>query len=565
MKNIITFTLLALLVFPACEDLDLNPLSEGSSENWYSNETEINMSLNGLYIKSFWSPGDELWTDDMLLRNRLSPITAGTINGESSEVINLWTNSYQAIIIANTILENLEDAKDVISEEKLKNYEAEAKFVRASQYANLIAYFGDVVFYTNVPDIEEAFSMSRTDKETIKQAIYDNYDFAAQHLPVSYSSGIQRATKGAALAMKARIATYMGDWSIAETAAKACMDLNEYSLFPDFRELFLSKTHNPYEVIFLIPNSTELGQDFISRGVKAYLPRNCGGNAYRTPSWQLFCSFLCTDGLPIDESPLFDPREPFNNRDPRCTETIVEHQTEHLGVIYQPHPDSVEVYSYIINDYRKNNDTRSVQQFASYNGLVWRKSIDEDWNDDLKPQNDNYIIRYADVLLMYAEARIEQGSGKIDQTVLDAMNMVRSRAYGVSKDDVDTYPEITTLDQNELRRILRIERRMEFAIEGLRYMDLIRWQLAEKALTNTIYVLLDPEELREKVVNPGLWFWPEVPEIDDDGIANFDEMYNKGYVKLLTVRQFDKSRQYLWPIPSKEILINDNLTQNTGY
>jgi len=77
--------------------------------------------------------------------------------------------------------------------------------------------------------------------------------------------------------------------------------------------------------------------------------------------------------------------------------------------------------------------------------------------------------------------------------------------------------------------------------------------------------MLDVAELREKVVKPGLWFYPETPDLDENGIANFDPMYEKGLIKRLTVLIFDKSKQYLWPIPSKDILINSNLKQNEGY
>ena len=110
-----------------------------------------------------------------------------------------------------------------------------------------------------------------------------------------------------------------------------------------------------------------------------------------------------------------------------------------------------------------------------------------------------------------------------------------------------------------------MERRMEFAWEGWRYNDLIRWKIAEKALTKKLYGILDPAELREKVVKPGLWFWPFTPEIDDDGLPNFDPMYEAGFCKLLNTRNFDASRNYLWPIPSTEIQTNPNLTQNPGY
>jgi len=560
MKKIIIL-LATVAFFTACNDLDLSPLSEGSSANWYSNESEINMALNDIYRGVFWPQDGDDWTDDWTNRNNTTPINGGTINGEWGSLTTWWRNTYKAISRANTILANLERGEGEIPESTLKAFEAEAKFVRASMYAYLIARWGDVVYFTNVLDLEESFTLSKTDKNTIKAAVYEDYDFAAANLPDSYGSGeLNRATKGAALAMKARIALYMGDFDVAQSAAKDCMDLEVYSLYPDYEELFQSKTKNPGEVIFLMPQSAELNVFYSN--TRNVITRNAGGWCAYNPSWELWCSYLCTDGLPIDESPLFNPRNPFENRDPRCSMSLVEFQSEFLGFIYQPHPDSLEVWNFSSGKYQYNNDTRTNKQYASYNAMCWRKKVDDDWLDR-KAEYDRILMRYADVLLMYAEASIELG--QIDETVLEAMNMVRARAYGVNMEDTGSYPAIITTDQAELRKILRAERRMEFAYEGLRYMDIIRWKTAEKVLNTNIYGMLDPADLKEKVVDQGLWFFPETPDVDEDGIPNFDPMYNAGYIKLLGVRQFDAGRQYLWPIPTKEILINENLTQNPGY
>ncbi len=560
MKNkIILIVTIIFVALTACNDLDLSPLSEGSSENWYSNQTEIEMAVNDLYKSVFWPEDSETFTDNWTSRNTLSTVTEGNVNGEWNTAENLWKNSYKAISRTNTILASLERAADQVAPEILNRFEAEARFARAGMYSLLTSKFGDVVFNTTTLDLEEAFQTGRTDKATVLQTIYEDYDFAAQYLPADYGNDTKRASKGAALGMKARIAMYNSDWSVARTAAQECMTLG-YTLYPDYGELFLSRTKNPDEVLFSMPRSIEL--DVQVGNVKNVISRNAGGWGAHNPSWDLLASYLCTDGLPVDESAVFDPKDPFKNRDPRCNATIVPFQTEHLGYMYQPHPDSLQVLNFTTGKYQFNNDTRSNKQFASYNALLWKKSVDSDWSDDKKADPDRFILRYADVLLMYAEASIELG--QIDQSVLDAINMVRARAYGVDKEDTGAYPAITTTAQNELRKIVRIERRMEFAWEGLRYMDLIRWNLAEKALTTTIYGMLDPADLREKVVNPGLWFWPEVPPVDEDGIPDFTSMDNAGLIKTLAIRKFD-ARQYLWPIPTKEILINENLSQNPGY
>ncbi|WP_026953558.1 RagB/SusD family nutrient uptake outer membrane protein [Algoriphagus vanfongensis] len=562
MKTVKYIYILAFVGLVSCADLDLNPLSQGSSESWYSNETEIDMSVNDLFRDVFWPDLSDSWTDDYTNREALTPITNATINGEWGTINSLWANTYKVIARCNTILLNLDKVEGKVPQATIDDFQGNALFVRAQKYAEMTFLFGDVIYSEDILSLDDAFSLSRTDKNTIKEAVYRDFDLAAQLLPESYgSSENKRGTKGAALAMKARYAMEMGDWDVARAAAKACMDLGVYSLHSDFDNLFLTQTRNPEEVIFAIPRSRALNATWY---VRDFLPRNAGGwGGAQAPSWDLFSAFLCTDGLPIDESPLYDPHNPFENRDPRCSSTIVEFQSTHLNFTYEPHPDSVTVMNFNTGSRQANNDTRSVAPFASFNGLLLQKGVDEDWLPNFNAENDRILMRYADVLLMYAEASIE--SGQIDQTVLDAINMVRARAYKVDYSDTSSYPAVISMNQAELREVIRFERRMEFAFEGNRYRDIIRWGIAEKALNQSIYGLLDPVDLKEKVVDQGLWFFPMTPEVDENGIADLSPMYEAGLVKRLAIRSFDGSKQYLWPIPTKEILINDNLNQNPGY
>lgn len=566
MKYITKLLLGCCLGLSSCYDLDLNPLSQASSENWYSDETEIEMSIKDFYRDDFWPLDNEDKTDNFIYRETPSEIIKGTLNGQSSDVTTLWSNQYKSIARVNTILEKLENASELgISEEKIKQYKAECFFQRASCYARLVTYFGDVVYVTNVIDIDEAFTMGRTPKSEIIPLIYADYDNAIEGLPEKYEGiSSQRATKGAALALKARFALYMGDYDIVADATKRCIDLGIYKLHSNYSDLFLSKTKNAEESIFLLPRSIEYDVTLGNWTVMNETSRNVGGWGAFAPSWDLLASYECIDGLPIDESPLFDPHNPFKNRDPRCTATIVEFETPHLGFEYNPHPDAVQVMNYNTGKMQTNNDARINAQYASYNGLLWKKGIDETWLEngfDVDP--DKIIIRYADVLLMYAEAKIELN--QIDQSVLDAINQVRARAYGVEYTNTSAYPAITTMDQKKLRTIIRRERRVEFAKEGLRYMDLIRWRIAGKALTRPNYGMLYPVDLlKEKVVNKGLWFWPSTPQIDEDCIPDFSTMEKEGLIAPMSQRLWN-DRQYLWPIPTKEILINENLKQNEGY
>lgn len=566
MKKLISIVTICILLLNlnGCNDLDLYPLSEASDTNWFSDETEVEMAVNNIYHQSFWEgyAPRNFWfyTDDYVYRNYAVDWLDGTVTGQSGTVVDAWNYCYKCIARANTVLLHFDKSGD-IPEAKLLKYEALARFARAANYAKLIFQWGDVPYYEGTIDIDEAFSMGRTNKDEILKKVYEDYDFAIEHLPLDYSSSeYYLATKGAALAFKARIALYMGDYALARDAAKTCIDLGIYELYPDYYELFTQTVKNSVETIFGVARSIALNEYWATTD---WLPRNHGGICARNPSWDLFCSYLCSDGLPIDESPLYDPREPFKNRDPRCTATIVEFNRNWLGITFTPHPDSLTVMNYNTGKRMSNKDNRAVDQWTSFTGLVWAKRVDEDCLDK-RSEGDNIVMRYADVLLMYAEAKIELN--EIDQTVLDAMNQVRARAYGVDYTATSSYPAITTTNQTELRRILRVERRMEFAQENtIRFNDIMRWRLAEKVLNRPNFGLLDPAELRQKVVNPGLWFFPEITPIDEDGIPDLRPMYEKGLVKKLRDRFFDPAKHYLWPIPTSEIVINENMKQNPGY
>lgn len=569
MKNLIFSTIASvLLFFTGCQDLDLNPLSEGSTENWFSNEAEFVMALNDLYRPALWHwEANRLFhtdrfTDDWNQREYLYDWVAGTISSETGMVELCWSNTYKGITRANTILSNVERARQEgsIPEITLSRFEGEASFFRAAFYSFLIFLWGDVPFYTEYLTIDDAFKMGRIDKDIVLEQIYKDFDNAIENLPPSYS-GLQRATKGAAYAFKARTAIWMLDWETAATAAKGCMDLDVYSLHPDFGDLFLSKTSSSPELIFTLPRSKELIEsDAIS--VNSMFTRLAGGTATAQPSWELFLAFTCTDGLPIDESPLFSLQNPFQNRDPRCAATLVEFGTPHLGFIYDP--GARQVLNLSTGAMVTNQDSKLVQQYAAYNGMCLKKGVDEEWTDDRATDTDAKIMRYADVLLMYAEAKMELN--EIDNSVLDAVNMVRARAYSVDPSWTSLYPAVTETDQSKLRTIIRTERRMELAWENRRWFDLIRWRLAEAALRRPVYALPSTEAGLQANIDSDDYFFPQgvIPDVDENGLVDLSEVYETGKIRRVVSRDFP-NRQYLLPIPAKDILINDNLIQNDGY
>ena len=583
MKNKkITIVLMILAISISCTDLDLVPLDQPTNAP-FTTRQQFREALNEGY-RTDWFPldgpltGDDV-DDDSNRRATLGSIKGGTLEANNSTVASRWSVQYKLIarmLAAKSQI--LEVGPKVLNDEDVQKFSGEVDFFLATGWSYLITHFGDVPFYKKALTPDEAFAIEgRTDKMEILTKVYELYDNAIAKLPMSYT-GTQFITKGAAMAMKARVALYMGDDAMAAEAAEACMDLGIYSLHADYRDLFVSETRTSDELIFYIPQSEDFDATTFS---KWWTPRNRSGWAGSGPTWSLLAAYECTDGLPIDESPLFDRENPFKNRDPRCTATIVpfgsleEGDTltpkdgfRFLDVEYTPHPERKMVMNFKTGEMISNQDTKSGNQFSNFQGLLFRKFVSEDWVDDGENQNNRIIMRYADVLLMYAEAKIELN--QIDQSVLDAINKVRTRAYagsGIAESDI---PIVTTTDQTELRKKLRYERRVEFVKEGLRYMDLVRWRLAEKVFSGPLVGIHQGEELFDTdadgvvTVKPGLWFWSEVPEIDEDGVADFQPLIKAGFARSLGDQDYPV-RQYLFPIPSEEILLAPTLTNNPGY
>ena len=568
MKKLLLYKLAAILLLTACTDLDIDPTSSVGTGNFFQTQKDLEIAVNDLYQSFLFKIDNDEWGDDHFLRGSLTtPITNSTINSETNFVNFYWKDLYKGISRSTTLLESMSGAEENTSPEVFSRVEGEARCLRAWFYSILISHYGDVVFYDKTISLSNAYTIPRTNKSEILAFIYDEFDAAASLLPASYATNeVKRVSKGTALGLKARIALYMGDYTTAKAASQAVMELGVHSLYRTggafaYRNLFLKPGETSSEIIFSSPNSIANNSTYTNNAnTRNFISRLGGGFGAWIPAWSAVDIYECTDGLPIDESPLYDPHDPFSNRDPRLTMNIVEFGTPWLGFTYQPHPDSVKVFSQKLGKQVNNNDNRAVAQFASYTGFLWKKRVDQDWSDNLLSENANIVLRYADVLLMYAESKIE--TNDIDASVLEAINDVRSRAYGVDISSTGAYPEITTTDQAALRKILRRERRVELMLEGLRYMDLIRWGLANKALNVEVPGLNQPAS-----IDRTQWPFNDVilPDIDDDGVILYENIITAGYARKLTDYLWDPNKQNLWPVPAAERVLNSELGQNTGY
>ncbi|EON74688.1 putative outer membrane protein probably involved in nutrient binding protein [Lunatimonas lonarensis] len=554
---------LVSLLFGACAELDLAPKTAISSENFFRNEAELQIGLNSLYQINLWKIDLDYWTDDEHHRGAgpaINDISTANLNSESGLSGAYWRDLYDGVKRANTLLEEMEQVKSTINPAVYDRIEGEARAIRAYFYGILMTKFGDVPLITSRLPLNEALTIIRTDKQTVKSFVYSELDAAAAKLPANTEN---RVSKGFALGIKARFALYEGDFAIARDAAKAVIDLGIYSLDPDFRNLFLRSGSNSPELIYFVPMSVEFGVNFGNTPTRDYIPRNAGGFGAALPTFEALHVFECSDGLTVSESPLYNPHRPFENRDPRLTQTIVEFGTPWLGYVLQPHPDSLRTMSVATGQMITNNDTRGVAIFASFTGMLWKKGIEQRWADAPRLADPNLIIlRYADVLLMYAESLIELNENLTEAR--NAINRVRARAYGVSVDQISLYPALTENDQNSLRIRLRRERRVELMREGLRYQDVIRWRVAKKALDRIVLGLPQPIDQDRNQ-------WPFnniiLPIIDNDGVVDMraDELISRNFARQLQDYDFDEDRMYLWPIPATDRLLNNQLTQNPNY
>ncbi len=597
MKKILLMTCISsMLALSACVDLDLNPLSEGSSGNWYSSQQEIEMSLNDFYRTDFFPIDDQSWGDDVTIRNTTSSIQNGTLTAEDGTIGTRWQNFYKGIARALRILNNMDNARSMgVTEANITQYEGEAYFYLGYAYGMLAFHWGDAILDKTGMTLDEAYVIGRSPRSEVLAFSYQCLDEAAKRLPTSYGS-IQRATKGAALAFKARIALRTGDYETAAKAAKDCMELGVYKLHSNYQSLFTASWSD--EWIFFFRGDVTLKKYYWAGGdVLNSISRLSGGwGGQKAPSYELVCAYPCIDGKPIDKSPLYNPKDFFENRDPRLAMTIVPFATAYnkkvldgtydpkeyvwLGFEYSPSPLKTKVFRASDGAQVSNTDSKAGAEHASYDGLLWKKYVDDSFlqNGRNGAPSTYPMLRYGDVLLMYAEAMIELN--KCTQDVLDAtINKLRERAYagtGIA------YPQVTVDSQSALRTILRTERFIELAWEGHRYADLIRWKLAEKVYNRPSYYQhrawsgstawngdesTVSVEYRQLIKNwrDGCFPIGGIPAIDENGVADLSGMAANGYVVVASERKFNAQRDYLWPVPDADRMINDNLDQNPNW
>ncbi|WP_164972585.1 RagB/SusD family nutrient uptake outer membrane protein [Lacibacter luteus] len=516
MKKIIIIAI--VFVFAACSKdyLERRSLTQISEANFFRTEQDFVLALNGTYevlqdrvqysgslngtagFPMYDNLGDNAFNSFKF--EGPGNFMEANITPDHDMFTSLWNSLYKGIRRANTVLEKIEAAPtSVIPDARKQIIKGQALFLRSLFYSHLAIYYQDAPLVLKVQELEEAYVPKNTYQEISTQVIKDLKD-AANFLPQSYPAAqYGYATKGAALGLLARFLLYNKDYQGVLDATASVLTLG-YTLNPSYAQLFTEQGELSTEIIFsvrFIQDASNNGELF--SGVFLTAPK-----VDQQPMPNLVKDYYCTDGKPITTSPLYSPGTATNNtpqknnRDPRLLASVYFRGDAFLVDRIAP----VGVFTTNATTYGQKKYIRNAN---SPTGIA-----------PFNPGGQDFIvIRYADVLLMRAEAMVELGQ----LTGVPALvNQVRAR---VNMPTVEV-AEGTGLSQAVLRNIVRHERRVELAFEGLRYYDLKRWGTVQDAFN------------RAKA----------------DNIANYSARI--GYL----------DRSTIFPIPTAELRANLKLEQN---
>lgn len=470
---------------------------------------------------------------------------------------NRW-EYFKAIRSVNTFLietegQTFDELKHNVNYEEImaqfKYYPYEARFLRAYYYFELAKRYGDIPLIKTILTEEEANHQKRESFDNIIKFIVDECDAITPNLPVSYrdlvKSEVGRATKGAAMALKARALLYAASPLFNKTndkekwklAARAAADLIDqawnfgYMPLPNLWSIWNNNYASNNELIFGVMQGEDNWFEFQNYpiGIEG------GGYTGHCPTENLVEACEMQDsGLPVTNKagyqqadPNYDPQNPYEGRDPRFYE-LVGYNTSNWPWGYEN--QSLECFY--------GGRSGKPQKDASLTGYYLKKFVDG--STSLKPEfitSKRHVwlmFRYSEVLLNFAEAMVEayrdpNYKGDYPMSAREAVNIIRGR------DEVwmPEYPEY--LSASEFKAKLRNERRVELAFEDHRFWDVRRWKILDK--TTDIYGV----DITRK----------------EDGSFDYKKV-------LIEKRQFNE-RMYLYPIPQSEIYINPELTQNPGW
>jgi hypothetical protein len=529
------FLPLILLVFTvSCEELDLQPENAFTDENYFQSVERAQGLLSTAY--SQMQNSESFFYNEALSDNAYNgrgdnagaaSIAAGTYDQSLPRFNNEWDDRYRGIKTCNVLLENIDRIQDA-DPAIVERIKGEARFLRAWQHFRLTTWFGDVPLLERDPSLQEALTISRTPHAQVVEFILRELDAAAAALPTraEYADDDRgRITSGAAMALKARVLLYESRWQEVADVTDQLMSGNygNYGLLPSYQGVFLPQ--NEYSIEDML-SVQYLPVDRMWGELIDMAPISAGARLNGlAPTQELVDSYIMLNGKRINEAGSgYNEADPYTNRDPRLTGTVVYH-----NYVWTNEDGSTRTIK--IAPGSASPDVYAPGSSASPTGYYTRKYFDPMHVENLQSGLNLILIRYADVLLMNAEAKMELG--QLNASTWDATIGALRRRAGFTDAAALSFNGSAT--QSELREIVRNERRTEFGMEGLRIFDIRRWRIAEDVLNG----------------------WAHGAKYGVESIDN-------GYVRV-NLRTFNPERNYLWPIPRDEQLINPNLSQNPGW
>ncbi|RAJ87828.1 putative outer membrane starch-binding protein [Chitinophaga dinghuensis] len=529
----IALLLVAVLLSSCTKVLDKNSLNQVDSDAVWKDENLTRLFLNNIYAnRPGFDNGNPPIQDNICDETRISG-TSGTpftiMSGAWSATSNYFDYwAYADVRKANEFILGI-TTKSTLKDALKNQYLGEAKFLRAITYFDMVKRYGGVPIITLPQDMSDDLLVKRNTIDECYQFIVKECDEAAALLPDKGKTQNGRATRGAALALKSRALLFYASqlyntqndparWEAAAQAAKAVMDLKQYSLYGDVRRIMLDKSNS--EVIFEVQYSKPDKEHGWDAQAKPLSIAN-GIGPKRCPLQELVDAFPMANGLGISQAGSgYDPNNPYVGRDKRFYAAIVYNGSEYCGR----------------TQYTNVEDPDGIgKSFCTNTGYYQRKGVDETNKgySSGKGSDQNWIeIRYAEILLNYAEARNE-ATGP-DATVNSALDAIRTRA-GI------TAPLGTNISQDSMRSLIRNERYVELCIEMKRYWDLRRWKIADKP-----EVLNGKQYTGMKISKLGNGWKYERVVVDPKPNVFLPFMY------------------YM-PIPFNEIIKNSNLIQNPNW
>ncbi|PXV66300.1 putative outer membrane starch-binding protein [Dysgonomonas alginatilytica] len=489
--TIITCFLFALIL-AGCQDfLDKDPLDQLSKDKFYKNETEIQQGLVSTYLRyrsqliGGMGAGNGSAIDMEALSDNaysssgfqsLQNIAQGGMTSTTGgAVTGLWNDAWQGIAYCNYFLDNLErpEVKSLVTDERYKQYRGEALFNRCYFYFLLIQNYGDVPFLTHAVELDTPYmNMKRESVSTVVPQLLSDMDLAIEGLPLkAYTDG--HAVKGSAVLLKTRILMYNKQYAEAATTAYSLIGntKNPHKIVDDYSGIFFGDQANNQEIMFSVwyasPDDMHQFDQFTGSRMSCY-PLFDLVKAYEEKS-----SGVRDPRLSMTIFMVGDPWIMYNG----TTTKTFQYKTKNPvaggpDIILDP-----TIYSYSGQQFPPRDGTpRTSEGNIPVSSLAWKKGVNPalvQARDRISSQH-CVLMRYADLLLLYAEAMFESGKAS-DPTALKALNEVRARK-GVEM------PPKTELTRDNIRN----ERRVELAYEGIRYYDIKRWDIAKDVIPRKV-------------------------------------------------------------------------------